>query len=113
MSGTSAGSMMWGPMTVGGGDSFGTLYFENSKGLAPKQIKDADMGGSGLSDDRDGNKSLQHYYNAGKMKGFNFVDWFADTHFNARGRLGRLAPILKDIKLSLGFGIDEKTAMLY
>jgi len=47
------------------------------------------------------------------MKGFNFVNWFADTHFHARGRLGRLPPILKDIKLALGVGIDEKTAFLY
>ena len=47
------------------------------------------------------------------MKGFGFVNFFADTHFNARGRLGRLPPILKDIKLSIGVGIDEKTALLY
>ena len=36
LAGTSAGSMVWGPRMVSGGDPFGTLYFENSVGLAPK-----------------------------------------------------------------------------
>jgi hypothetical protein len=39
-SGSSAGSMVWGPNTFGGGSSFGALYFKNSIGLAPKSVTD-------------------------------------------------------------------------
>lgn len=91
---------------MGGGDSFGTLYFKNSIGLAPKKITDADTGGSGFDDNRNGNKSLQFDHNGGKMTAFGMINFFADTHFNARGRLGRLPPVLVDIKLNLGVGID-------
>ena len=47
------------------------------------------------------------------MKAFNWINWHVDTHFNARGRLGRLPPILVETNQSLGVGIDEKTAFFY
>ena len=47
------------------------------------------------------------------MKAFGWIDWLPDTHFSARGRLGRLPAILVDTQLSLGAGIDEKTALFY
>jgi cyanophycinase len=102
--------MIWGPQTVGGGDSFGILYFRNSIGLAPKAVSDGGVGGSGFDDTRAGTSSLQYEHNGGKMPGFGWVHMYVDTHFNARGRLGRLPPILSDIGLSLGVGIDERTA---
>lgn len=40
LSGTSAGSMIWSAQTYGGGDSFGSLYFRNSIGLAQKKVTD-------------------------------------------------------------------------
>ena len=58
--GTSAGSMVWTNQTFGSGSSFGTLYFKNSVGLAPKRIVDGGVGGSGLADDRNGTRSLQY-----------------------------------------------------
>lgn len=113
IAGTSAGSMVWGAQAAGGGDSFGVLYFENSVGIAPKKVTDADMGGSGFDDLRNGTKSLQYYHNAGKMPGFGWLNIAVDTHFNARGRLGRLPPTMIDTKVSLGIGIDESTAFYY
>ena len=47
------------------------------------------------------------------MKAFNWINWHVDTHFNARGRLGRLPPILVETNQSIGVGIDEKTAFFY
>lgn len=105
-SGTSAGSMIWDTQTFGEGNAFGVLYFMKSIGLAPKKLSDAEVGGSGFLDDRKGNNSLQYNYNGGKMPAFGFVNFTVDTHFNARGRLGRLAPVLTDLKKSLGIGID-------
>ena len=106
LAGTSAGSMMWGQMTFGGGTSFGLLYFANSVGLAPKNVADGALNGSGLQDTRNGTKSLQYEYNAGKMVGFGMINFAVDTHFHARGRLGRLVPMLVNLQVSLGIGID-------
>lgn len=47
------------------------------------------------------------------MKAFNFIDFHVDTHFSARGRLGRLPALLVDTRQGLGAGIDEKTALFY
>ncbi len=113
LSGTSAGSMIWDTMTFGGGDSYGTLYFENQIGLAPKVVKDGAVGGTGLADTRNGTRSLQYDHNGAKMPAFNFIDFTVDTHFNARGRLGRLPPALVDLKQDLGIGIDENTSFYY
>jgi cyanophycinase-like exopeptidase len=40
------------------------------------------------------------------MQAFGFVDFVVDTHFEARGRLGRLPAALVDLKVSLGIGVD-------
>lgn len=37
----------------------------------------------------------------------------ADTHFNARGRLGRVIPVLLDLKETFAVGIDENTSFFY
>lgn len=97
-SGTSAGTMIWGNVTFGSGSSFGTLYFKSTIGLAQKQIKDGGVNGSGLADTRNGTKSLQYDENAGKMPAFGMLPFVTDTHFHARGRLGRLIPVLVDLK---------------
>ncbi|CAM6003341.1 unnamed protein product [Sphagnum balticum] len=112
-SGSSAGSMIWGEQTFGDGSAFGTLYFRNSIGLAPKNVTDADINGTGLADVRNGTKSLQYDYNAGKMPAFNFLPFPTDTHFNARGRLGRLIPVLVDFRRDFAFGVDENTSLYY
>ena len=104
LAGTSAGSMVWSAFTYGGGDSFGTLYFRNSVGLAPKKVSDGN--GEGLVDTRNGTKSLQYSHNGAKMPAFGFVDFVVDTHFEARGRLGRLPAALVDFKVQLGMGVD-------
>lgn len=77
LSGTSAGSMIWSAYTYGGGDSFGTLYFRNLVGLAPKKVGDSE----GLADTRNGTNSLQYSHNGAKMPAFGFVDFVVDTHF--------------------------------
>jgi cyanophycinase len=58
--GSSAGSMVWANQTFGSGASFGALYFKNLVGLAPKKVSDGGVNGTGLSDDRNGTKSLQY-----------------------------------------------------
>ncbi len=41
------------------------------------------------------------------MIGFGFTDNIViDTHFDKRGRLGRLIPVLTNLKLPFGAGID-------
>jgi len=47
------------------------------------------------------------------MLGFGFVDFVVDTHFDARGRLGRLVPVLNQLNATLGVGIDEYAALYY
>lgn len=47
------------------------------------------------------------------MPAFNLVNFVVDTHFEARGRLGRLPAAMVDLKTTLGFGVDEKTAFYY
>ena len=77
-----------------------------SYGLAQKKISDGEVNGTGLRDVRNGTKSLLSYNNGGKMPAFGFVNFLTDTHFNARGRFGRIAPVLIDLKQKFAFGID-------
>lgn len=100
-------------MTYGSGCSFGAWYFHNSAGLAPKKITDGAVNGSGLADTRNGTKTLQYEDNLGKMPAFGFINFTVDTHFNARGRLGRIVPVLMDLKQGFGMGIDENTSIFY
>ena len=44
---------------------------------------------------RNGSKGLQYEENGAKMQGFGFIKNFQiDTHFDRRGRLGRLIPVM-------------------
>lgn len=52
--------MIWTNKTFGSGSSFGTLYFKNLVGLAPKKVTDGGINGTGLTDNRNGTKSLQY-----------------------------------------------------
>lgn len=92
LSGTSAGSMIMCNPTYGSGMSYGHLYFSVKAGLAIKQVSDGGVNGTGLEDTRNGTKGLQYQDNGGIMPGFSFAPFLADTHFDARGRLGRLVP---------------------
>lgn len=40
------------------------------------------------------------------MTAFKVLNFISDTHFNARGRLGRLVPILVDLGQKFGIGVD-------
>ncbi len=40
------------------------------------------------------------------MPGFNMVPFLSDTHFDNRGRLGRIIPALIQLKMDLGVGVD-------
>ena len=46
------------------------------------------------------------------MVGFGFLPFLIDTHFDARGRIGRLISGLYQLKMPLGIGVDESTAMI-
>jgi cyanophycinase len=98
--------MIWTKFTYGQGSSFGILYFKNSADLAPKKIIDGGVNGSGLTDTRNGTTSLQYDYNGGKMPAFNMIDFFVDTHFDDRGRLGRMPAALTSIGQKFGLGVD-------
>ena len=47
------------------------------------------------------------------MPAFGFVDFVTDTHFNARGRFGRIVPVLIDLKQKFAIGVDENTSLFY
>lgn len=98
----SAGTAALGKMTFGGGSSFGQLYFANQVGLAPLSISDR----HGMNDIRNGTDCLQESENGAKVAGFALVDFIVDTHFDARGRLGRLVPALTQLNSTMGVGID-------
>jgi cyanophycinase len=66
-----------------------------------------------MNDVRNGTSCIQYDENAGKMPGFNWIDAIFDTHFHARGRLGRAAEVLIDLKRLLSIGLDENTAFFY
>ena len=108
--GVSAGTAIQTPVIYGGGSSFGILYFSNLVGLAPNSI----ASGNGLNDLRNGTDCLQFEENGAKLQGFGFIDTFqVDTHFDRRGRLGRLVPTLVDLHAAMGVGIDEEATLYY
>jgi len=82
-------------------------------GLAQKKISDGGVNGTGLTDVRNGTKCLLSSYNGGKMPAFGFVNFLTDTHFNARGRFGRIVPVLMNLKHKFAFGVDENTSFFY
>lgn len=47
------------------------------------------------------------------MQGFGFIDFQVDTHFDRRGRLGRLIPTLTQLNQTIGVGIDEYACLYY
>lgn len=99
--------------TYGYGSPYGVIYFANSVGLASKTIPDASVNGTNLSDMRNGTNCTEYYENAGKMPGYKWVDIIFDTHFHVWGRIGRIAPILVDLKREIGLGLDENTSFFY
>lgn len=108
--GVSAGTAIQTPVIYGGGSSFGILYFSNLVGLAPNSI----ASGNGLNDVRNGTDCLQYEENGAKLQGFGFIDTLqVDTHFDRRGRLGRLVPALVDLHAAVGVGIDELATLYY
>lgn len=108
--GVSAGTAIQSAISYGGGSSFGILYFSNLVGLAPNSIVD----GNGLDDARNGTDCLQYSENGAKIQGFGMVDTFQiDTHFDRRGRLGRMIPVMNELRMALGVGIDEETTLYY
>lgn len=111
--GTSAGTMIMSNQMYGGGISYGHLYFSLSVGLAQKKVSDGGVNGTGLSDTRNGTKGIQYEDNGGMMPGFGFVDMLIDTHFDARGRLGRMMAGLLQTKKEMGVGIDESTCLFF
>jgi cyanophycinase-like exopeptidase len=40
------------------------------------------------------------------MPAFNMIDFFVDTHFDDRGRLGRMPAALTSIGQKFGLGVD-------
>ena len=107
--GVSAGTAVQSRISYGGGSPFGILYFTNSVGLAPNNLAD----GHGLDDVRNGTDCLQYSENGARIAGFGFVDFQIDTHFDRRGRLGRLVPVLSQLNATLGVGIDEYACLYY
>lgn len=108
--GVSAGTAIQSAVSYGGGSSFGILYFSNLVGLAPNSITD----GHGLDDVRNGTEGLQYSENGAKIQGFGFVDTFQiDTHFDKRGRLARMVPVLNELRMAVGVGIDEEAVLYY
>lgn len=105
VSGTSAGTAIQGSPTHGEGTSYGYLYYNAD--LAPKLVGSP----TGLRDDRSGLSGFRYNHNGGKMTGFGFIDNAAvDTHFDARGRMGRLIAALRNVGKSVGYGVGEDTA---
>ncbi|GGI15573.1 cyanophycinase [Gottfriedia solisilvae] len=96
ISGTSAGTSVQSPKTYGEGISYGYLYFNK---LASKKISDVSLADS------------THPDNGGYTTGFGFVNAAIDTHFDARGRIGRILLAERDLNLKVGYGIDENTAL--
>jgi cyanophycinase len=107
--GVSAGTAALTKTVYGGGSSFGMLYFSNSVGLASNTI----ASGNGVEDRRNGTNCLQNSENGAYLPGFGFADFLVDTHFDKRGRLGRLVPALVQLRMTLGVGIDEYACLYY
>lgn len=47
------------------------------------------------------------------FQGFGFLPYLLDTHFDVRGRLGRIVPGLIQTKQEVGFGMDEPVCLYY
>lgn len=105
VAGTSAGTAIQGSPTYGEGVSYGYLYYNAD--LAPKSVGSS----TGLKDDRGGPSGFRFDNNGGKMTGFGLIDNAAvDTHFDARGRMGRLIAAMKNLGAPVGYGVGEDTA---
>lgn len=96
ISGTSAGTAVQSPKTYGEGISYGYLYTNR---LLYKKISDVSLADPLYPD------------NGGYTTGFGFVNAAIDTHFDARGRIGRILLAERDLGQKIGYGIDENTAL--
>lgn len=96
ISGTSAGTAVQSPKTYGEGVSYGYLYYNR---LLSKKISDVSLADTSYPD------------NGGYTTGFGFVNAAIDTHFDARGRIGRILLAERDLGQKVGYGIDENTAL--
>lgn len=96
ISGTSAGTAVQSPKTFGEGVSYGYLYYNR---LVSKKISDVSLADPINPD------------NGGYTTGFGFVNAAIDTHFDARGRIGRIILAERDLGQKIGYGIDENTAL--
>jgi len=91
--GTSAGAAIMSQPMVAAGDSFSALTLPAAKHY------------SGLESQEQGQLYLHH--------GLGFFPYgIIDQHFDRKARLGRLARTLAQTQTSIGYGVDEDTAML-
>ncbi len=47
------------------------------------------------------------------MPSFDWINIVFDTHFHARGRIGRITATMNNLKRDIGIGIDENTSFFY
>lgn len=66
-----------------------------------------------MHDVRNGTSGLQYDENGAKFIGFGLVPLLLDTHFDVRGRLGRIVPGLVQTKYDVGLGLDEPACLYY
>ena len=92
--GTSAGAAVMSDVMILGGDPFGALLYPPAR-LSAHEKTPADEKRLAL----------------GRGLGF-FPFGLVDQHFGERGRLGRLAVAVASSEETLGFGIDENTALV-
>jgi cyanophycinase len=71
------------------------------------------VNGTGLHDVRNGTSGLQYEENGAMFHGFGFLPYLLDTHFDHRGRLGRIVPAQLQTKHDLAIGIDEPACLYY
>jgi cyanophycinase len=99
--GSSAGSHVQADPQFGWGQSYETLLANR---LAIGRL--ADVGSSGIpAPPRDNSLRLPGL-------GLAPAGWLIDTHFDARGRLGRLLVGMRDTGAGVGIGLDENTALV-
>lgn len=98
IAGTSAGTAVQSIKTYGEGNSVGYLYHNN---MAEKEISDIS-----LVDPSD-----IHDHNGGYTYGLGLINFAIDTHFDTRGRLGRMIVATRELNMQFGIGIDENTAI--
>jgi len=104
VAGSSAGTAIMSDPLFGTGWSYGYYYFN-------ADLKHCKVGEE-LEDDREGTDGFRYDANGALMKGFGFVEnALTDSHFDARGRFGRLAAALKSANMSYGFGVGEDTVL--